>query len=87
MRYGHAVFLSADFDNSLLLGSKNNDIMETVRGMADREMFEDQVLRLDDGTGADIEWEADISLDDLRRFLFYNAALARKYKIPFHTCC
>ena len=33
----------------------------------------------------DIEWEADVSTDDLLRFAGYNIALNRKYKMPFET--
>jgi len=50
-----------------------------------RKTLEDQVVRLDTGGGANIEWESDISEDDILRFLAYNTALTRKYKIPFET--
>jgi len=50
-----------------------------------RKTLEDQVLKLDTGDGVDIEWESDISLDDLLRFAGYNIALTRKFKMPFVT--
>ena len=50
-----------------------------------RKTLDDQVMRLDTGNGVDIEWEADISADDLLRFCGYNVALTRKFKIPFET--
>ena len=50
-----------------------------------RKTLDDQVLRLDNQNGVDIEWEANISKDDLLRFASYNIALTRKYKIPFET--
>ena len=50
-----------------------------------RKTLDDQVLKLDNKSGLDVEWEASVSLDDALRFAAYNIGLTRKYKIPFKT--
>ena len=50
-----------------------------------RHTYSDMVFLLKDGTGLIIEWEADISRDDLLRFALYNLSFSRQYKVSFKT--
>ena len=50
-----------------------------------RHTYSDMVFLLNDGTGLIIEWEADISRDDLLRFALYNLSFSRQYKVSFKT--
>ena len=47
--------------------------------------FADIVFRLADGTGLHLEWEADLSQDDILRFCIYHASLTRNYNVSFKT--
>jgi len=45
----------------------------------------DLVLKLDNGRGVNLEWQAETGKDDLLRFAGYNSDLVRVHKIPFKT--
>jgi hypothetical protein len=47
--------------------------------------FTDSAFKLKNGTGLHLEWEADISTDDLLRFAAYHVAYVRQYKMKFVT--
>jgi len=47
--------------------------------------FSDMAFLLSDGTGISMEWEADISRDDLRRFAKYILEFEEQYKTDFTT--
>jgi len=49
------------------------------------DRFSDQVLKLDNGHGVNLEWQAELGKDDLLRFAGYNSNLVRVHKIPFDT--
>ena len=71
-------FLGIDAKVKELLNTENVEVEI-------RKSINDQVLKLDTNTGLDLEWEADVSSDDLLRFAGYCIALTRKYKMPFTT--
>ena len=47
--------------------------------------FADKVFKLANGKGLHMEWEADLSKDDMLRFFSYNVYLERKHGIQFTT--
>ena len=47
--------------------------------------FSDMAFLLADGTGLNMEWEADISRKDLRRFAKYNLAFEEQFDMSFTT--
>ena len=50
-----------------------------------KKTYSDLLFKLLDNTGLHMEWEADISHDDMLRFLSYNVDSSRSYKMPFIT--
>ena len=57
------------------------EMTETVTKKAHAE----NAYKLSTNCGMQIEWEADITMDDMMRFASYNIDLSRKHKIPFVT--
>ena len=47
--------------------------------------YRDLLFGLADNTGLHMEWQAEISQDDMLRFLIYNASSSKSYKMPFLT--
>jgi len=74
-------FLGIDLGGGIVEDILNTEITETTT----KKLFADSALKLSDGTGLNCEWEADMSLDDMKRFASYSIDLSRKHKISFDT--
>ena len=63
-----------------------SDILSTeITETTTKKAYADNALKLSNNTGLHIEGEADISMDDMKRFASYHVDLSRKHDITFTT--
>jgi hypothetical protein len=77
---GTLEFLDAELD-----GEVTEILSAEITETTTKKAYGDDALKLSTNKGASVEWEADVSEDDIMRFASYNIDLSRKHKIPFTT--
>ena len=77
---------SLDFLDSEMTGNIIEVLMNEHTETITKKQFTDLVFKVSETKGRHHEWQHEINLDDLKRFLSYNTDLSRKYKeLDFET--
>jgi len=77
---------SLDFLDNEMTGNIIEVLTNEYTETKTKKQFTDLIFKISESKGRHHEWQHEITLDDLKRFLSYNADLSREYKeLDFET--